>query len=126
MNEYLHLFYTLRALREFPLDLGVGRPLFFFMESLTHNDNNITTKFPALLIYSRSPAAFLTVKSLKLPCDKIMRKFMHQHNTSCGIEQSLLLNAKQYDQYKSEQEKGYQCSGGFRVVPGVPPPLWAL
>ena len=31
---------------------------------------------------------------------------MHRHNTSCGIdEQSLLLNAERYDQYKSEREK---------------------
>lgn len=65
--------------------------------------------FTALAIYSRSPAAFRAVKSLgilQLPCDKTVQKFMHRHNTSCGInEQSLLLNAERYDRYKSEREK---------------------
>ena len=62
-----------------------------------------------MAIYSRSPAAFRAVRSLgilQLPCDKTVQKFLHRHNTSCGIdEQSLLLNAERYDRYKSEQEK---------------------
>ena len=69
-----------------------------------------------MAIYSRSPAAFRAVRSLgilQLPCDKTVKKFMHRHNTSCGIDdEALLLSAQRYDSYKSERENQ-----------GLPPPL---
>ena len=70
----------------------------------------------ALAIFSRSPASFRAVRSLgilQLPCDKTLRKFMHRHVTSPGIdEEALLQNARKYDRFKND-----------RAAAGLPTPV---
>ena len=65
-----------------------------------------------MAIYSRSPSAYLALKSLgiiQLPCTKTVRGYMKQNCKSPGIcEDDLLQYTKQYEDYKAERSKqGY-------------------
>uniref|UniRef100_A0A1X7UZ06 Uncharacterized protein n=1 Tax=Amphimedon queenslandica TaxID=400682 RepID=A0A1X7UZ06_AMPQE len=61
----------------------------------------------ALAIYSRSPAAYHSLKSLNilnLPCDRTLKGYMYKHSSSPGIsEDSLLDSAQKHESFKKEE-----------------------